>query len=407
MVDVDRRMTGLNKAHVAGLRRLSARASAPCTAATTPTTSSRNGLQSFTSLAENVRTHLGNSNIQVLPGLSDSEFAKLEAEFNFLFPPDLRAILSSALPIGPGFPDWRARSSLKPALDFPIAAASVQILKNGLWSKSWGVRPAEADKALKIARAALKRAPVLVPIFNHCYIPCTPSLAGNPIFFVDENKIFCCGFDLCDFFECESLFRSSEPQSLRKQRSTSDKVGAASSSLSSPSSSSSASSSNASRRSLDTRTPRWIDFWSEASVNRRRRNSSCSAASTSSSSPERQSVPLIESSKPTWIDEYINQLGVVLRKGGWQEDDVAEIIDVSGSGMFETEVVMLDHQAVFDALLLKADKFSDSLRKAGWSSEEVSEVLGFEFRMKETRPTVKLSPELVEKIGKLVESVPL
>uniref|UniRef100_A0A7N1A6S5 Uncharacterized protein n=1 Tax=Kalanchoe fedtschenkoi TaxID=63787 RepID=A0A7N1A6S5_KALFE len=149
-----------------------------------------------------VVAHLRSSNVQVNHGPSDAEFAKLEAEFAFLFPPDLRAILSSGLPAGPGFPDWRGKSGLKAALDLPIAAASFQI-------------------ALRAARAALKRAPRLVPLFNHCYIPCNPPLAGNPIFFVDEDKIFCCGFDLFDFFEREALFHSPEPHSLKKQRSAS------------------------------------------------------------------------------------------------------------------------------------------------------------------------------------------
>uniref|UniRef100_A0A7N0TDP7 Uncharacterized protein n=1 Tax=Kalanchoe fedtschenkoi TaxID=63787 RepID=A0A7N0TDP7_KALFE len=194
------------------------------------------------------------SNVQVNHGPSDAEFAKLEAEFAFLFPPDLRAILSSGLPAGPGFPDWRGKSGLKAALDLPIAAASFQIVKNGLWSKL--LAPAEPDKALRAAKAALKRAPRLVSVFNHCYIPCNPPLAGNPIFFVDEDKIFCCGFDLFDFFEREALFHSLEPHSLKKQRSASYNV------VISPSPSSSSSS----RRSLDR--PRWIEFWSEASTDR-------------------------------------------------------------------------------------------------------------------------------------------
>ncbi|KAF2295248.1 hypothetical protein GH714_032294 [Hevea brasiliensis] len=169
MVDVDRRMTGLNPAHIAGLRRLSARAAAPSTASSLP-----------------VR-------IQVQPGLSDAEFARAEAEFGFAFPPDLRAVLSAGLPVGPGFPDWRsggARLHLRASLDLPIAAISFQIARNTLWSKSWGPRPSDPEKALRVARNALKRAPLLIPIFNHCYIPCQPSLAGNPIFFVDEKSDF-------------------------------------------------------------------------------------------------------------------------------------------------------------------------------------------------------------------------
>ncbi|CAL5372946.1 unnamed protein product [Camellia sinensis] len=396
MVDVDRRMTGLNPAHIAGLRRLSARAAAaPPPSSTLPV---RTGLLSFTSLADKVITHLKNSGIQVQTGLSDAEFARAEAEFGFPFPPDLKAVLSAGLPVGPGFPDWRsggsARLHLRASINLPIAAISFHIARNALWSKSWGPRPSDPEKALKIARNSIKKAPLLIPIFNHCYIPCNPSLAGNPIFFVDETRIFCCGFDLSDFFDRESsLFQSLDPQVLSKQRSVREK--------------SAGSSSNFSRRSLDTntghRTPRWVEFWSDAAVDRRRRNSHSS--SSSSSSPERY-IDMPRSEMPKWVEDYIGQIGSVLRESGWEESDVAEIVHVSASGFFEGEMVLLDNQSVLDALLLKTDRFSDSLRKAGWSSEEVSDALGFDFRLeKERKPVKKLSPELVERIGKLAESV--
>ncbi|GMJ07995.1 hypothetical protein like AT5G67020 [Hibiscus trionum] len=392
MVDVDRRMSGLNPAHIAGLRRLSARASAPSTPTSLPV---RNGLQSFSYLADKVITHLRDSGFQVQSGLSDAEFARAEAEFGFVFPPDLRAILSAGLPVGPGFPDWRsagARLHLRASLDLPMAAISFQIARNTLWPKSWGPRPSDPEKALRVARNALKRAPLLIPIFNHCYIPCNPSLAGNPVFFIDENRVFCCGLDISDFFERESLFKNSEskPKVLKKQRSVSEK--------------SAGSSTNFSRRSLDagTRTPRWVEFWSDAAVDRRRRNSS---SSSSNSSPDRY-FDIPRTRTPPWVDEYIGQIGSVLREGGWGESDITDIVHVSASGFFEEEMVLLDNQAVLDALLLKADRFSDALRKAGWSSEEVSDALGFDFRPgKERKPAKKLSPELVEKIGKLAESV--
>ncbi|KAG8384382.1 hypothetical protein BUALT_Bualt04G0112300 [Buddleja alternifolia] len=395
MVDVDRRMTGLNKAHVAGLRRLSARAAASAPSTPLPP---RNSLFSFSSLADKVITHLKDSGIPVQSGLTESEFAVAEAEFGFAFPPDLKAVLSAGLPLGAGFPDWRssgsARLHLRASIDLPIASISFHIARNALWSKSWGPRPSDPEKALKIARNALKRAPLLIPVFNHCYIPCNPCLAGNPIFYVDENRIFCCGFDLSDFFDRESsLFRKCpDPGLLARQRSVCDK---------------SASSSNFSRRSLDTisggRTPRWVEFWSDAAVDRRRRNSNSS--SSSSSSPDRY-FDMRRSEMPKWVDEYVGQIGSVLKEGGWAESDVSEIVHVSASGFFDGEMVMLDNQAVLDALLLKADRFSDMLRKAGWSSEEVSDALGFDFRReKEKKPVKKLSPELVERIGKLAESV--
>ncbi|KAI3768353.1 hypothetical protein L2E82_18951 [Cichorium intybus] len=396
MVDVDRRMTGLNPAHLAGLRRLSARAAASSPSTPLP---ARNSLISFTSLADKVLTHLKNSGVQVQQGLSDKEFARAEAEFGFAFPPDLKAVLSAGLPVGPGFPDWRsagsARQQLRATLDLPIAAISFHIARNALWSKSWGVRPSEPEKAMKIARNALKRAPLLVPVFNHCYIPCNPSLAGNPIFYVDENQIFCCGFDLSDFFDREksTLFAKSDSHKVMKQRSVTEK--------------SSGMLSNISRRSLDAvaggRTPRWIEFWSDAAVDRRKRNSNSS--SSTSSSPDRY-FEIPRSGIPKWVDTYVQEIGSVLKDGGWADSDVSEIVDVSSSGFFDGEMVLLDNQAVLDALLLKANRLSESLQKAGWSSEEVSDAFGFDFRkVKERKPAKKISPELVEKIGKLAESV--
>ncbi|XP_004509143.1 uncharacterized protein [Cicer arietinum] len=394
MVDVDRRMTGLNPAHLAGLRRLSARAASISAAKTTV----RNGLLSFSPLADKIITNLRNSGIQVQQGLSDAEFARTEAEFAFVFPPDLRAVLAAGLPVGAGFPDWRAvgsRLHLRASLELPMAAISFQIARNTLWSRCWGPRPTEPEKALRVARNALKKAPLLIPIFNHCYIPCNPSLAGNPIFFVDENRIFCCGFDLSDFFKYESPFRSSDiargPLVLKKQRSVTDKSNSISSEI------------NFTRRSLDAggRTPRWVEFWSDAAVDRRRKSSSSCAES-----PERF-FDIRRFEVPKWVEDYVEKIGSVLRKGGWSEPDISEMVEVSGSGFFERDMVMLDSQAVLDALLLKVDKFSDSLQKSGWSSEEVSDALGFDFRpeKKERRPLKKLSPQLVHSIEKLVESV--
>lgn len=265
MVDVRWRMEGFTPAHIAGLRHLSARAAvAPSSA------HARNGLLSFSALPEQVITHLRSSGIEFQSGLSNPEFACAEAEVRFTLPPDLPPIPSISLPVGPRFPDWHAggaRLHLRASIDLPVAAITFRVAGNSLLSKSWGLRPLEPVMALWVARNALKRAPVLIPIFNHCYIPCSQPLAGSPVFFVHEDRIFCCTSDLSDFFERESLFCSSQrdPEVFTKQRSA--------------------------RRSSDAapaaaKTPRWVEFRSEAATDRRRRNSS----SSSTSSPNRKST---------------------------------------------------------------------------------------------------------------------
>ena len=40
-------------------------------------------------------------------GLNDSEFEKIEAKFNVLFPNDLKLFLQNALPVSDGFINWR------------------------------------------------------------------------------------------------------------------------------------------------------------------------------------------------------------------------------------------------------------------------------------------------------------
>ncbi len=44
-------------------------------------------------------------------GLSDSEIEAIQGRFGFTFPPDLRAVLQFAVPVGKQFPSWRNGSN--------------------------------------------------------------------------------------------------------------------------------------------------------------------------------------------------------------------------------------------------------------------------------------------------------
>lgn len=213
MVDVDRRLNVGQHAHVAGLKRLSARASK---GQLKTTASPRKGCFSFGPLARAAIDRLNKGKVQIAQGLTDEEFCRIEALFAFTFPPDLKAILQEGLPVGAGFPDWRSGSfkQLRLLLNLPIAGLSYEVACGRFWLKQWGTKPFDAEQAVAIARSALKKAPILIPVYRHCYIPSSPNLAGNPIFFVRQQEVFCCGFDLADFFEkqdfvlpdCELLF---------------------------------------------------------------------------------------------------------------------------------------------------------------------------------------------------------
>lgn len=111
---------------------------------------------------------------------------------------------------------------------------------------------------------------------------------------------------------------------------------------------------------------------------------------------------------PVWLRDYLDKIGSVLKDGGWGENEVSEMVEVAAASPEFIDLV-IDGQAVLDALLLKADRCSDSLMRAGWSSDEISDVLGFDFRLENAkgrrRSEVKLPAEIQVKIGKLAEAV--
>uniref|UniRef100_J3MY37 Uncharacterized protein n=2 Tax=Oryza brachyantha TaxID=4533 RepID=J3MY37_ORYBR len=163
------------------------------------------------------------------------------------------------------------------------------------------------------------------------------------------------------------------------------------------------------RRSLDAacggQSPRWIEFWSDAASDRRRRYSSSSEASTASSSgcpsPPSRSTPL-------WVDNYLDKLGTVLKNGGWRDREVDEMVEVAASGLFDgEEAPPADADAVLDALFLKTDRCSDSLRRAGWTSEDVSDALGLDLRRRKEPPraAVQIPPEIASKVRRLAQAV--
>ncbi|GLJ30425.1 hypothetical protein SUGI_0602200 [Cryptomeria japonica] len=179
---------------------------------------------SFAAYAKNVIDHLSRCQVPIARGLTDVEFERIENNFGFSFPPDLRSILQEGLPVGVGFPNWRsgAPQQLKMLLDLPLAGLCNEVSKGRFWWKDWGSQPSDTEQALKVAKTYFAKAPLMVPIYSHCYIPCSPNLAGNPVFFVYKKDIFYCGYDVADFFEREAFiphnFKSTIDQEFDSDR---------------------------------------------------------------------------------------------------------------------------------------------------------------------------------------------
>jgi hypothetical protein len=141
-------------------------------------------------------------------GLSDNEIARREQQFGLRFPPDLKALLQTALPVGVesastfSFPNWRSGDdqTLQTRLDWPFEGMAFDIEHNVFWLDDWEPKPSSLGEAIEIARRHVAAAPKLVPVCSHRYLPCEPLDAGNPVFSIYQTDIIIYGIDLWDYF---------------------------------------------------------------------------------------------------------------------------------------------------------------------------------------------------------------
>ena len=77
------------------------------------------------------------------------------------------------------------------------------IKNSAFWMKDWGDRPSLLEHAIAIADAAVKAAPVLIPVYSHRYLPALPTEAGNPVLSVYQTDIIYYGRDLRSYLRCE------------------------------------------------------------------------------------------------------------------------------------------------------------------------------------------------------------
>lgn len=148
-------------------------------------------------------------------GLNDSELQKAEGKFKFKFPPDLIMFLKYALPIRmkgevrKSFPNWRDLNDkyLIDRLIEPLGGIFFDIENNNFWLNSLGPKPTDLKEACKIMEAAFYRAPRLIPVWGHRYLPDRPSELNNPVLSVMQTDIIYYGANLYDYFQTEILKR--------------------------------------------------------------------------------------------------------------------------------------------------------------------------------------------------------
>ncbi|KAJ7560189.1 hypothetical protein O6H91_04G117700 [Diphasiastrum complanatum] len=93
-------------------------------------------------------------------------------------------------------------------INLPITDLFSDVERGSFWWKQWGPRPESTGKAAQTARTALKKVPILIPVYGHCFIPAQPNHTGNPIFFVYRTEISYCGLDVAEFLYRTDLVSS-------------------------------------------------------------------------------------------------------------------------------------------------------------------------------------------------------
>ncbi|XP_072992603.1 uncharacterized protein [Typha latifolia] len=157
---------------------------------------------SFAAYAKEVIEDLRAAGVSIDAGLSEPEFFAIESTYGIVFPPDFRSILREGLPVGPGFPNWRAASPEQIGILLALPSATVidSASKGSFWCAIFGPQPESRSDRACVARSVLDQAPLLVPVYRHYYLPSSPALAGNPVFSVRVGEVRCSAVDLANFF---------------------------------------------------------------------------------------------------------------------------------------------------------------------------------------------------------------
>ncbi len=154
--------------------------------------------------------------VTIAPGLTDDELAHIEHEFGFEFADDHRSFLSSGLPLGESWPDWRSapRRSLQQRLQLPVEGILFAVEWREFWGAGWGVRPLRMKDALRSANYHLARVPQLVPVHSNRYLPAGRGSYGHPVLSVYQTDVICYGTDLFAYIEREFEHIEPDPSQL-------------------------------------------------------------------------------------------------------------------------------------------------------------------------------------------------
>jgi hypothetical protein len=134
-------------------------------------------------------------------GYSQSQLDQAQDRYGLRFPPDLVALFLDRRPAN-GY-DWDHEDRrIREMLDWPYRTLMDEI-DDGSWWPAWGERPPRSEEQAEVLRAALVRAPRLIPLVGHRFLPATPCKAGNPVFSMVGFDTIYYGANLDEYFSNE------------------------------------------------------------------------------------------------------------------------------------------------------------------------------------------------------------
>ena len=150
-------------------------------------------------------------------GLEIDEVDSVEGQFGIAFPPDLKLLLKTELPVSKGFVNWRyginsekGKQEIINRLNWPREGILFDVDNNSFWLKEWGNKPTSIKERKEYVTNKILEYPKLIPIYSHRYIPSTPCENGNPVLSVYQTDIIYYGYDLAEYFAHEFKFKLPE-----------------------------------------------------------------------------------------------------------------------------------------------------------------------------------------------------
>ena len=144
--------------------------------------------------------------IQFSDNLTEEELCRIETIYDIKFPKSLRCFYSHGIPFAEKdncFPCWTNYSEsniseIKRRIQLPYDWLLKSVLRE-FWIPQWGERPKEQNEIMKLFIRISEKAPRLIPIFSHRYMPQLHNIDSPPVISTVGRDTIYYGSDLQDY----------------------------------------------------------------------------------------------------------------------------------------------------------------------------------------------------------------